>query len=379
MQKNRSGLYFLLLGTVASVVGIFIFSYSQVILAEIQGYDTAMAKRADLPRLEKPKAIIVKGLYLTAYSASSPKKRAEIIDLIKQTELNSVVIDIKDYSGNILYNTNVPLVKKLKTNNPLIKNIGSVIQDFKQAGIYVIARQTVFQDPALAQAMPSWAITTSGGGLWKDYKGLSWVDPTLPEVWKYNMSIAKEAIRLGFDEINFDYVRFPSDGNIKTAVYAKLQGDKAETMSDFYQYVHKQLKDQPAYTSFDLFGLVLEAHDFDMNIGQKLNSALDTVDYICPMTYPSHYPSGHLQFSNPADHPYEVVHNGLLQSESVMQAAAHSKLRPWVQAFNLGAVYDADKISAQIRAIEESKYTAGWILWNAANRYTNAGLKAEDS
>jgi hypothetical protein len=379
MHKPNTGLYFLILAVVAITVGGSLIYYSDTVIGEITEYDSALSRHANLPHLEKHEPIIAKGLYLTAYSAASAKKRAEIIELIKKTELNTVVIDIKDYTGYVLYDSSLPLVRTLKTGKPIIKNIRSVIDEFKKAGIYVIARQTVFQDPVLAKAKPEWAITTSGGGRWKDYKGLSWVDPTLVDVWKYNMSIAKEAIRLGFDEINFDYVRFPSDGNIKTAIYANLQSDKATTMKNFYHYVGNQLKDSPAYTSFDLFGLVLESHDFDMNIGQKLSSTLDTVDYICPMSYPSHYTSGYLQFTNPADHPYEVVHNGLTKSEIIMQTAQRSKLRPWVQAFNLGATYDAAKIRAQIKAIEESPYSAGWLLWNAANRYTTAGLTLDAS
>ncbi len=378
MSQGNTKLYLLLITTIGIIVCASISLYSRAIINELDSYHTALAQTREVvpppQRLEKPEPVLVKGLYLTAYSAASPKKRAEIIDLIKKTELNAVVIDIKDYSGYVLYRSNIPLVRTLKTNNPIIKDMRSVIDEFRNAGIYVIARQTVFQDPVLAKAKPDWAIKTAGGGLWKDYKGLSWVDPTVTGIWKYNMSIAKEAIQLGFDEINFDYVRFPSDGNIKAAVYANLQKDKATTMYNFYHYVHQQLQDEPAYTSFDLFGLTLETHDFDMNIGQKLTSAVDTVDYICPMTYPSHYPKGYMQFENPADHPYDVVHNGLTKSESIMAAATHSKLRPWVQAFNLGAIYDADKIRAQIKAIEESKYTDGWTLWNASNRYTSAGL-----
>ncbi len=377
MRPTNSGVYLLLLIAFAITVGGSLASYGRGVLTAIADFDTSISIEEKSIHREKPKKIVSKGLYLTAYSASNPKKRAEIIDLIRRTELNTVVIDIKDYSGYVLYDSAIPMVRDLKTKKVIVKDMRAVISEFKKAGIYVIARQTVFQDPVLANAKPEWAIKVAGGGLWKDFKGLSWVDPTVHDIWKYNMSIAKEAIKLGFDEVNFDYVRFPSDGNIKTAVYADLQGDKAATMKSFYSFVQQQMKDQPAYTSFDLFGLVLESHDFDMNIGQKLTSALDQVDYICPMTYPSHYPAGYLSFSNPADHPYEVVHNGLVKSEVIMQTAQRSKLRPWVQAFNLGAVYDADKIRAQIQAIEESDYSAGWLLWNASNRYTDAGLKAK--
>lgn len=372
MHKRLNYPFILVLAVIVGV-GSYVLNYAQQVLAEMNEYDLAFSQRLILDSPKKPEAIIAKGLYLTASSAASPKKRAEIIDLIKRTELNAVVIDIKDYSGYVLYDSALPQVNELDTDHDTLKNVRTVIKDFKDNGAYVIARQTVFQDPVLAKTKPDWAIKTAAGSIWHDYKGLSWVDPTKEEVWKYNMDIAKEAIRYGFDEINFDYVRFPSDGNIKAAVYADLQESKEMTMRSFYQYVRKQLRNQPAYTSYDLFGLTLEAKNFDLNIGQRLDTAKDTVDYIYPMTYPSHYAPGHLSFPNPADFPYEVVRNGLVKAEPTM-ALSRTKLRPWIQAFDMGAVYDGTKIRAQIRAVEESPLTEGWMLWNASNRYTSAGL-----
>lgn len=377
MQKRLNYPFILALAIIVGV-GFFVLNYAQQVIAEIEEYELTISQRLILDPPQKPKAIYAKGLYLTATSAASAKKRAEIIDLIRRTELNAVVIDIKDYSGYVLYDSMLPLVNALDTDRDTLKNIRTVLKNFKDNGIYVIARQTVFQDPVLANAKTEWAIQKADGSVWRDYKGLSWVDPTKEEVWKYNMDIAKEAIRYGFDEINFDYVRFPSDGNIRTAVYANLQESKEKTMKAFYQYVRKQLRGQSAYTSFDLFGLTLEANNFDLNIGQRLDTAKDAVDYIYPMTYPSHYPPGHLSFQNPADFPYEVVHNGLVKAEPTM-AFSRTKLRPWIQAFDLGAVYDGTKIRAQINAAEESPITDGWMLWNASNRYSNAGLLLENN
>ncbi|MBI4128664.1 MAG: GTP-binding protein [Parcubacteria group bacterium] len=364
---------FILAVVIIITVGISIIESSRQVLSEIREFDAVMSSRISLQRLEKPDPIIAKGLYLTAASAARKAKREEIIDLINRTELNAVVIDIKDFSGSVLYDSKIALVDSLKTDRDVLKNIHSVLADFKRNGIYVIARQTVFQDPALVQAKPEWAIKTADGALWRDYKGLSWVDPTNREVWNYNMVIAREAAQLGFDEINFDYVRFPSDGDISTARYGNLVGSKAETMAAFYAYVHTQLRNRPVYTSLDLFGLVLELHNFDLNIGQTLKSAVNTVDYIYPMTYPSHYPKGHLSFINPADRPYEVIKNGLARAQPIL-AGSSTKLRPWLQAFNLGAIYDAKKIRDEIQAAEEASSTAGWMIWNASNEYTDQGL-----
>lgn len=357
--------------------GLSVINYSYKVIADILLMERTMIEQRNLPSLEKPSEIFAKGLYLTAYSANSKDKRREIIELLKQTELNAVVIDIKDYSGYILYDSRIKEVHDLKADKPILFDLQRIISDFKEAGIYVIARQTVFQDPVLAHARPEWAITSSHGGLWRDYKGLAWVDPTRREVWEYNLAIAKEASSLGFDEINFDYVRFPSDGNISTATYANLAATKEATMHSFFQYLSRELRNRPVYTSVDLFGLTLESHDFDLNIGQTLAAAVNTVDYIYPMTYPSHYPSGYMGFDNPAEHPYAVVNNGLTKAESVMEGS-HTKLRPWLQAFDLGAVYDGAKIRDEIQAAEENANVKGWMIWNASNRYTSLGLLTEN-
>ena len=148
--------------------------------------------------------------------------------MIKKTELNSVVIDIKDYSGKILYGSRVPLVSQLKTKENRLGDARALIKKLHDNNIYVIARQTVFQDPILAEKKPEWSVKDIGGGLWRDKKGLAWVDPTQKAVWNYNLAIAKEAIQLGFDEINFDYVRFPSDGDMSRA-YSRQRQNKTKS------------------------------------------------------------------------------------------------------------------------------------------------------
>lgn len=324
----------------------------------------------------KPAPIEAKGLYLTAYSAGNSKKIDAIIDLIDKTELNAVVIDIKDYSGKILYDSKLKLVNDLKTDENRLGDVESLIKKLHAKNIYVIARQTVFQDPILAEKKPEWAIKNKAGGLWRDYKGLAWVDPSKKEVWSYNVAIAKEAIDFGFDEINFDYVRFPSDGNMSQAVYAAGGEKKYEVMKSFFHYLNIKLSNEPVWLSLDMFGFVMEkTGEDDMRIGQRIDDAVDEVDYISPMMYPSHYPSGHLGLKNPAQYPAKVIANGLKMGMPKFEGK-RAKVRPWIQAFNLGAVYDAAKIRAQINEVE--KYTdAGWLMWNASNRYTDSGLNKE--
>jgi len=347
--------------------------FSEAFSAEISGWNGTEQKEI----APKPVKRAVKGIYLTAYSAGTAKKLNEIIDLIGRTELNAVVIDIKDYSGKILYDSDIKIVNDLSAESNQLGDVKKIIEKLHEHDIYVVARQTVFQDPLLARKKPEWAIKSKNGGLWRDYKGLSWVDPTREEVWDYNLAIAKEAIAFGFDEINFDYMRFPSDGNMSAVVYTHKENTRYEAMRKFYEFLSEGLKDEPAWISVDMFGLVMEAkgESWDMNIGQRVVDAVDNFDYICPMMYPSHYPSGHLGFFNPAEHPSAVIENGMKMGIKFFEGK-RAEVRPWLQAFNIGAVYDGAKIRAEIDATE--KYSdAGWFLWNASNRYTSAGLKAE--
>ncbi len=334
---------------------------------------TAPLERFDYNSLKKPKDIIAKGIYLTAYSASSPQKRQEMIDLITATELNTIVIDVKDYSGNVLYDSQVGVVNTLQLEDNRLGDVAAIVQEFHDAGIYVIARQTVFQDPILAEKRRELSLKSTAGGLWRDHKELAWVDANKREVWKYNMDIAKEVVTFGFDEINFDYVRFPSDGNMATVLYTNGEKEKYDVMGDFYAYIAQEMDGLPVRTSLDLFGFVMERHD-GMSIGQRLEDSVDHVDYISPMMYPSHYPSGHLGLSNPAAYPYQVIDNGMKKGEPWFEGK-RAKVRPWIQAFNIGAEYGATNIRAQIDAIEQYD-NAGWLLWNASNRYTDAGLHA---
>lgn len=316
----------------------------------------------------------IKGVYLTAYSAGNINKMTEIVDLINKTELNAVVIDIKDYSGHILYDSNVPLVNELEMEDYRMNRLAELIDALHKYDIYVIARQTVFQDPLLAQKKPEWALKNTSGGMWRDHKGLSWVDPSRQEIWDYNVAIAKEASDLGFDEVNFDYVRFPSDGNMSVLVYNNGDKKKYTVMGEFFSYLNKQLSNTPVNISLDMFGFVMEKNgEDDMSIGQRLTDALGVVDAIDPMMYPSHYPSGHLGLMNPADFPGLVIENGMKKGAGRFEGT-NTSLRPWIQAFNLGAVYDAGKIREQIDMVE--KYSpSGWLLWNASNRYSTAGLR----
>ncbi len=311
----------------------------------------------------------IRGLYLTAHSAGQDDWRQNLISKMKAGRLNAVVIDIKDYSGYILYDTQIPEIKNISGTNIQMTDVKKIIQEFHDADIYVIARQTVFQDPVLGEARPELAFHTKNGNIWKDKNNLAWLDPSQQGVWEYNLAIAKEALALGFDEIQFDYMRYPSDGNLASLQY-NIPEDKtrSQVLGEFFKYLADNLAE--AEISVDLFGLVTDNtnSEYDLGIGQRLTVAADHFDYISPMMYPSHYADGYLGLANPAANPGPVIAYGLKVSHDLMQTKA-SKLRPWIQAFSIGANYDKQKIDAQISAVENVTSTEGWLLWNARNVY----------
>jgi hypothetical protein len=352
---------------------IFLFWFYTDTMADMESAATqalAIIKAPFLPVKHAP--VTVKGLYLTAYSAGNPEKMKEILKLIDSTELNSIVIDIKDYSGNILYDSKVPLTKELDLKDVRIKDLPALLRLLRQHNVYSIARISVFQDPQLAEKKHEWALKSKNGNLWRDKKGLAWVDPANNNVWQYVASIAKEAARTGFDEVNFDYIRFPTDGNLQNIAFTNME-EKYTVIENFFKYVATAMADEPVYISADLFGLTTEKTDGnDMQIGQRLADAVKYFDYVCPMVYPSHYPPRYMGFSNPAEHPYEVVYQAVRSGVAQAQSK-RAKIRPWIQDFNIGAVYGGDKIRAQINAADAAG-ADGWILWNAANRYSDEGL-----
>ena len=322
--------------------------------------------------LHQKKPDYVRGIYLTASSAGNDNYRKKLLTNIKKGYINSVVIDIKDYSGYILYDSQVAEVNDIKSKK-IRMDANQVIDDFHQAGIYVIARQTIFQDPVLATARPELALHTTDGDIWYDNKKLAWLDPNNQAVWSYNLAIAKEATLLGFDEINFDYMRYPSDGPMSTLNYnLTSEQQKYDVMKNFFAYLSDNLSNT-TNISIDMFGLVMDNADghYDLNIGQRLIDALDYFDEISPMMYASHYPKTYLGYANAAEHPGEVVAYGLNIASSTT-AKHRAKIRPWLQAFSIGAVYDQEKIKAQIKAVEmATSTTSGWLFWNARNVYAD--------
>ncbi len=320
----------------------------------------------------------LKALYLTSWAAGTKSFRDHILKLTDETEINSLVIDIKDYSGRIAFPVINPVLIKIGSQELRIPDVKEFIGKLHKKGIYVIGRVAVFQDAFLVAKRPELAVKReSDNGVWRDRKGIPWLDAGAREVWDYTIAISRDAYAVGFDEINFDYIRFPSDGDMKDIAYTHFNSassTRVKQMEKFFKYLDKGLNDLPLPTSVDLFGLTTSSAD-DLGIGQKLEIAAPYFDYIAPMVYPSHYASGYLGFANPATKPYEVVKNSLdLASLKLLNASSSpQKLRPWLQDFDLGADYTAEMVRAQIQAVYDAGLTS-WMLWDPSNKYTVGGL-----
>jgi hypothetical protein len=322
----------------------------------------------------------VKAVYFTSWAAGTPSFQKEMWSLLDgSTELDSIVIDVKDYSGRIGY-----VVDDLRFKDTLIDSTGSAqnripnIEQFigklHEKGIYVIGRVAVFQDPYATMVHPEWAVTDIRTGKpWKDAGGAYWLDPDSRDAWNYIAAIAKQAYAVGFDEVNFDYVRFPSDGAISDAVFAKTASTtKAEVIKDFFSYLHDELSPLGIPISVDLFGQTTSETN-DMGIGQIIENTFPYFDFVDPMVYPSHYIDGFDGYAKPALHPYEIVKYsmGTAVTRAIAASSTPSKLRPWLQAFDLGAVYTPAMVDAQ----KQATYDVGldsWLLWNAGAVYSKA-------
>ncbi|HYH01785.1 MAG TPA: putative glycoside hydrolase [Bacillota bacterium] len=328
------------------------------------GKQSAPEETSKQPDPAEIKAI---GIYTTAWVAGSTKRMDELIQFIKDTKMNSIVIDIKDDTGMLSYPSTVPLAQEIGATSKRIPNLKELVARLKKENIYTIARQVVFKDPLFATKHTEIAVRDKNGSFWRDRKGMIWVDPHSEKVWKYNLDIAKEAIAMGFSEIQFDYVRFLSDGKISNAVYPFSKGElKEDVIRNFLLYTKKDINALGVPLSADIFGLVL-TFPHDNNIGQKLEKIAEGVDIICPMVYPSHYPKGTFDIKVPDLKPYEVI--DFAMKDGIKRVPLSKvKYRPWIQDFDLGSSYGRDQIQAQIKALKDNGIEE-YLIWNPRNRY----------
>ena len=374
----------------------------------------------------------VKAIYMTSCVAGTPSFRTQLIELIQETELNAVMIDVKDYSGTISFPPQSdawkPAWQEARCGT---RDMPQLIELLHDHNIFVIARITVFQDPFYAPKHPELAVLRSDQQtIWSDHKGLSFIDVASKPYWDHIIELAVESYNIGFDELNFDYVRYPSDGNMRDIYFPQTVAsehgmDFQANLEAFFSYLKDAMDDETRFaavrhegtgrasstpwTSADLFGMTTTNYD-DLSIGQIQERAAPYFDFIAPMVYPSHYPHDYLGLGNPNHHPYKIVYHAMksgvdrmVASTTRLQGFLHEpimstnasgtatftgrytkpaygpdKLRTWIQDFNYGGTYGPDEVRAQIQA----SYDAGvdsWMIWAPSNIYTRAALLPADT
>jgi hypothetical protein len=373
----------------------------------------------------------VKTIYMTSCVAGTPSFRQDLIKLMQETEINSVIIDVKDYSGTISFPPESaawqPAWQEARCGT---RDMRELIEILHLNNIFVIARITVFQDPFYTKIRPDLAVKKADGvTVWKDNKGLSFIDVGARDYWDHIIELSVESYNLGFDELNFDYVRYPSDGPMNDISFplsfaGEYGHDKQANLEAFFKYLKEQLDQESLFakyrhentgrasstpwTSADLFGMTTTNYD-DLSIGQVLERTVPYFDFVAPMVYPSHYPNNYLGLGNPNNHPYKIVNHAMASGVARLKASTTkmvsfvhtpiintnasgtvastglykkpvyeaSKLRTWIQDFDYGGDYDAADVRAQIQA----SYDAGvmdWMIWAPSNRYTKAALQSPD-
>jgi hypothetical protein len=318
-----------------------------------------------------------KAVYLSTFGIGTPALRAQAFELIESTELNAVVIDVKGDRGLVSYRTALPLATEIGAQAIItVTDVRALLTALKQKSIYTIARIVVFKDNPLAERRPDFGVKTAAGRLWRDREDLAWTDPFRREVWDYNIALAVEAASHGFDEIQFDYVRFPDAAGL---AYAQVStpASRVRAIEGFLAEARRRLVPFNVFLAADVFGYVCWNPD-DTGIGQKLETLVTHLDYVSPMLYPSSFRFGIPGYPNPVERPFDVVSLTLGRARD-RTALPPVRFRPWLQAFQDYAFdrrpFGAAEIRAQIEAAERFG-SNGWMLWNPRNVYSREGLHA---
>lgn len=346
-----------------------------VIATKVRGHKTVRAAALAGPAAPKPQLLQprplpneVRGVHLTPALAGLPGKLEQYIAM-RRSGLNTIELDVKDENGEIAFPMSVPLVRRVGAAMRYY-NAERTVAEIHQAGLYLIGRIVTFQDPILSAREPALAIRRSDGSRWVTNGGLGWTNPYDRRVWKYNVDIAEQAAKLGFDEIQFDYVRFPSDGDLSVIRYpGKHAQPMGWTIPLFLKYARSRLRPLGVRISADVFGL---AATRNLGIAQFPRRMAPYLDSIYPMVYPSHYVSGEYGIVNPDSRPGTTVAYSLRDFRDQLQGRS-PKLIPWLQDFSLGRPYSLADVQDQIQAAR-LEHAKGFMLWNATGTYTVKAL-----
>ena len=324
-----------------------------------------------------PAERVIHGIHLTASAAGSKKYRLKLDKMFADTIINAVVVDIKEEGGEV-YVPGVKAAERCGAYVRAIPDLESWLADLKKREIYTVARVVVFKDDHMPRHNKSMAVHTAQGDLWFDRHKITWFDPFSHDAWKYNILIALQASKVGFDEIQFDYIRFPTDGDLSLMHFSqpRTKTTAPRALAGFLHEAAQVLHPLGVKISIDVFGLTTSVNS-GMGIGQHMNSMAAQVDYVCPMTYPSHYAKGEYGIPNPNDQPYRTLHLAMRDALKTLGPDGAHKLRPYLQDFSLkgrGIRYRAKEVRAQMQAAADLGVPS-WTLWNANCHYTLDAIK----
>ena len=334
---------------------------------------TPAAPRA-IAALRDPAATpVIRGLYVNRFAAQSTRRMHWLIGVADSTEINGFVIDMKDEFGLNFKSANAEFRKNEGAGHGMVRDVRTLLDTLHAHNIFAIARIVTFKDPTTAQANPSWTIRRPDGAIWQDKKGFSWVDPYNHALWDYNIGIAEELVHLGFDEIQFDYIRFPEPyKSLPTQTFpGEHSTPKPQVLADFLKNACDRIHKFDARCSADIFGLVTTVGGA-LEVGQQWEKISPVIDVVLPMVYPSHYPPGSFNLPHPNAEPYKVIVAAISKAherDQKLGIKTPEHVRPWLQAFTLGApAYGPSEIKEQKRAAYDAGYD-GWVLWHPGSKY----------
>lgn len=313
----------------------------------------------------------IRGLYVNRFAAQSTKKMKRLIAIADSTEINAFVIDVKDEFG-LNYKSSDPMLQKNAGTQTKIADLKALLDTINAHGILPIARIVVFKDSVTARMNPDHVIRKTDGTPWRDHKGLTWVNPYANAIWEYNFRIAEEAVKMGFGEVQFDYIRFPEPyKSLPQQVFPESNGrGKTEALAEFLGAAKKRIDKLGVRTTADIFGLVATVGGA-LEVGQRWEPLVKEVDVVLPMVYPSHYPRGSFGIPHPNADPYGVIHTAISRGRVRTEAMGlkGERVRPWLQAFTLGPPkYGPAEIEAQKKAVYDSGYES-WVMWHPGSSY----------
>ncbi|OON86052.1 sugar fermentation stimulation protein [Oribacterium sp. C9] len=351
----------------------------QRILAESESQALAQAEVWTKKKPEK-EAVKVKGIYISSKMAGSATMQ-KIIDRIDATELNAVVIDILDDQGHIEYDMHGDLIEEIGSVEHAIPDIQSLMKTLKEHNIYSIARIVTFRDPYLENVKPEWLNHNADGTVFHDNSGMAWINPYNRDAWEYKVQVAEQCADVGFDEIQFDYVRFCTEKGMNSVVYSESDTNgmgKTDIITEFVRFASDRLAAKGVFMSADVFGTIIGSYVDTVSVGQDYPVMAGAVDYMCPMIYPSHYGNGNFGLDVPDTHHYEAILGACNASKKDLsleyQEGIHqAKVRPWLQGFTASYLpsyihYGAEEVRQEIQAVYDAGYDE-WLIWNAANDY----------